>query len=60
LRAALSFIKTKIISNENDKIGIILYGVSKDGKAVPNENSLKFSNIHVLYNLDIPDASLKK
>ena len=31
LRAALSFIKTKIISNENDKIAIVLYGTSQEG-----------------------------
>ena len=36
LRASLGFIKSKIISNENDKIGIILYGVSKDGLKVKN------------------------
>lgn len=60
LRAAHSFVKTKIISNENDKVGIILYGCGKDGAGVANQNPLKFKNIHVLYNLDIPDASLIK
>jgi uncharacterized protein (DUF58 family) len=30
LRAALSFVKTKIIMNENDKVSIVLYGVGKE------------------------------
>jgi len=60
LRATLSFIKTKIIANENDKIGVVLYGVGKSGGSVANENSLNFKNVHVLYSLDIPDASLIK
>lgn len=60
MRATLSFIKTKIIANENDKIGVVLYGVAKEGGAVANENPLNFKNIHVLYSLDIPDASLIK
>jgi hypothetical protein len=34
LRAALSFMKTKIITSDNDKIGIVLYGCAK------TENSL--------------------
>ena len=60
MRATLSFIKTKIISNENDKVGIVLYGVSQSGLKVKNENSLNFKNIHVLYSLDVPDAQLIK
>ena len=64
LRAALSFVKTKIITNENDKVGIVLYGCGESGnpreQAVKNENSLNFKNIHVMYSLDIPDASLIK
>lgn len=54
LRAALSFIKTKIITNENDKVGIVLFGC-KDGT-----NSLNLKNIDVLYSLSEPDASLIK
>ena len=54
LRAALSFIKTKIITNENDKVGIVLYGC-KEGT-----NSLSLKNIDVLYSLCEPDASLIK
>ena len=42
LRAALSFMKTKIITNDNDKIGIILYGCAK------TENSLNLENITVM------------
>jgi len=64
LRASLSFIKTKIITNENDHIAIILYGCASDTQVglekSLNENSLNFKNIHVLYSLDVPDASLIK
>ena len=60
LQAALSFVKTKIISSENDKVGVILYGCSKEGGRVPNENSLNFNHVHVLYQLDLPDAALIK
>lgn len=60
LKATHSFVKTKIISNENDKIGIVLYGCAKDGGRVSNSNSLNFTNLHVLYSLDIPDAGLIK
>ncbi len=42
LRAALSFMKTKIITSDNDKIGIVLYGCAK------TDNSLNLSNISVL------------
>lgn len=28
IRAALNFVKTKIISNENDKVAIVLWGCS--------------------------------
>lgn len=50
----MSFIKTKIITNENDKVGIVLYGC-KEGT-----NSLNLKNIDVLYSLSEPDASLIK
>ena len=64
LQAALSFIKTKIITNENDKIGVVLFGTGESEnpleQGTKNENSLNFKNIHVLYSLDIPDASLIK
>ena len=42
LRAALSFMKNKIITNDNDKIGIILYGCDK------TENSLNLNNVFLL------------
>lgn len=54
LRAALSFMKTKIITNDNDKIGIILYGCAK------TDNSLNLANITVLQRLDTPDAATIK
>ena len=54
LRAALSFMKTKIITNDNDKIGIVLYGCNK------TENSLNLPNITVLQRLDTPDAATIK
>ena len=51
LRAALSFMKTKIITNDNDKIGIILYGTKV------TDNSLNLSNIAVMQKLDQSDAT---
>ena len=55
----MSFIKTKIITNENDKIGIILFGCAET-PSIKCENSMNFKNIHVLCELDVPDASLIK
>jgi len=46
--------KTKIITNDNDKIGIVLYGCSK------TDNSLNLANITVLQRLDTPDAATIK
>ena len=54
LRAALSFMKTKIITSDNDKIGIVLFGCNK------TENSLNLPNITVLQKLDTPDAATIK
>ena len=54
LRAALSFMKTKIITNDNDKIGIVLYGCAR------TVNSLNLPNITVLQQLDTPDAGIIK
>ena len=42
--------KTKIITSDNDKIGIVLYG------SKTTDNSLNFNNICVLQKLDSPDA----
>ena len=57
LRAAHSFVKTKIITNESDKISIILYGVAQNGN---NKNQLNLNNIHVMCPLNEPDAGLIK
>jgi len=54
LKACVSFMKTKVITSDNDKIGIVLFG-SKHSK-----NSLNFGHIFVLQNLDSPDASMIK
>ena len=54
LRAALSFMKTKIITSDNDKIGVVLYGSSTAN------NSLNLPNITVLQKLDTPDATTIK
>lgn len=50
LDAALSFMKNKIITAENDKVAIILYGSRL------SSNSLQFNNIFVFQKLDSPDA----
>jgi len=54
LKAALSFMKTKIITSDNDKIGIVLYGCNN------TDNSLNFKNISVVRKLDVPDAATIK
>ena len=41
LKAAHSFMKTKVITNENDRIGIILYGCKQ------SQNQLQLDNIYV-------------
>jgi hypothetical protein len=46
--------KNKIITNDNDKIGIVLYGCNK------TNNSLNLKNIYVMQKLDIPDATTIK
>ena len=46
--------KTKIITNDNDKIGIVLYGCAR------TVNSLNLPNITVLQQLDTPDAGIIK
>jgi hypothetical protein len=43
--------KTKIITSDNDKIGIVLYG------SKVSNNSLNFNNIFVFQKLDSPDAA---
>lgn len=65
LRATLNFIKTKIITAENDKLSIIFYGCKPDeagdkASQVSENGKLKFKGVHVFYSLDMPDASLIK
>ena len=51
LRALSSFMKTKIITSDNDRIGLILYSTRL------TKNSLNFNNIYVLQSLEEPDAA---
>jgi hypothetical protein len=46
--------KTKVITSENDKIGIVLYGCRE------SNNSLSFNHINVMQKLDSPDAAAIK
>ena len=54
LRAALSFMKTKIITSDTDKIGLVLFGCAK------TSNSLNLPNICIMQHLDTPDAATIK
>jgi hypothetical protein len=54
LNAALSFMKTKIITSDNDKIGIILYG------SKTQNNSLSIPSVNIILKLDTPDANTIK
>ena len=64
MRATLNFIKTKIISSENDKLSIIFYGCKPDEADKASQASeggkIKFKGVNVFYSLDMPDASLIK
>ena len=51
LKVVVSFMKTKILSNENDHISIVLYNCDKSA------NTLQADNIYILQDLDVPDAS---
>ena len=46
LKAALSFMKTKIITSDSDRIGMVLYNTGT------TNNSLNFENIFVMMPLD--------
>jgi len=46
--------KTKIITSDNDKIGIVLYGCRE------SNNYLSFNHINVLQKLESPDAAAIK
>lgn len=50
LYAVECFMKSKIISNDNDRIGVLLYNTER------SENQLNFSSIHLLQNLELIDA----
>ena len=54
ISAVTSFMKTKVITSENDKVGIVLYGTEK------TNNNLGIDNIFVLNKLDAPDARAKR
>eukprot|EP01022_Parablepharisma_sp_SALTPOND_P026506 TRINITY_DN64291_c0_g1_i1.p2 TRINITY_DN64291_c0_g1~~TRINITY_DN64291_c0_g1_i1.p2 ORF type:complete len:789 (+),score=98.96 TRINITY_DN64291_c0_g1_i1:87-2369(+) len=51
LSAACSFMKTKIISSEKDRVAIVLYSCSKV------QNPLDLPGIHVIHKLETPDAA---
>lgn len=46
--------KTKVITADSDKIGIVLYGCKEAS------NALSFNNVYVLQKLDSPDAAAIK
>src|SRR5690606_38624478 len=54
LAVAESFLKTKIITNENDLFGLIVYNTNK------TNNILNFEGINVIIPLTAPDAKLIK
>lgn len=54
LKACLSFMKTKVITSDNDKIGVVLYGCREAA------NTLSFQHINVMQKLDSPDAAAIK
>lgn len=50
MQAMTNFMKTKIITNENDRIGLIFYNTKIA------DNKLKYEGINVVMDLDFPDA----
>ncbi len=50
MQSVTSFLKTKVITSDQDKIGIVLFGCKTQ------RNSMNYQNIHVLMPLDCPDA----
>ena len=50
LHAVECFMKSKIVSNDNDRIGVLLYNTEK------SQNQLNFSSIHLLQSLELIDA----
>ncbi len=54
LRAAVGFMKTKVITSEMDTLGIVLYNTSE------SSNAMKFAQIKVLLPIDEPNAETIK
>lgn len=54
VKACASFMKTKIITSENDKIGLVLFGCKH------SSNSLSLMAVDVAMKLDTPDAEAIK
>ena len=54
MHAVTSFLKTKVITSDQDKIGIILYGCKT------SKNAYGMKNITALMPLDGPDAAIIK
>ena len=54
LKATLSFMKTKIITSDSDRIGMILFNTGT------TSNSLNFENVCVMIQLDQTDAQIIK
>lgn len=55
-KAAIGFMKTKIITSERDTLGIILYNVSPDAKAKKQEDS----TLYTIMPIDEPNAEMIK
>jgi len=51
LKCASSLLQDKIISSENDQIGVVLFGTQKTGNYQPS-----FAGVYILQDLDAPDA----
>ena len=55
LKVTENFLKTKIISNQNDLFGIVLFNTSK------TNNEMNFEGVNVLFKIEAPNAfNIKK
>ena len=55
LKVTENFLKTKIISNQNDLFGIVLFNTDK------NDNEMNFEGVNVLFKIEAPNAfNIKK
>ena len=55
LKVIENFLKTKIISNQNDLFGIVLFNTSK------NDNEMNFDGVNTLFKIEAPNAfNIKK